>query len=370
MDAKSRVRVLLVAVGVSLALLCPMAGSARAELVKVGLFGDSIAEGDHVPDAAKNAMPGALREALQRGGATLGGRGLIAAMPRRMRWSDGWQFLGFLFDPLAPYGASGYSAVTDDPAATATVEVQTRRVAVFFVRSRTGGTFSVTAGERSWTIDTAGPSSGAAHRWVTMPRGVKDLVIHGPTSGRLRFTGVLERRGPRHGERVVELSNLAHGARWAEQDFGPLQRQAIGALGLDVTILMYGGNEGLGIDRSGDTSIAGRYLRGLEARGRYARSHGGRCVIIPPGRAGITTRTRHLLERTAKVAAGDVGCLYAPVLDSLKPVDEWNRPSPYSDGIHPTARGYQISAAAVAPPVFTLIDKVTAAPHAAKKRRK
>jgi lysophospholipase L1-like esterase len=189
--------------------------------------------------------------------------------------------------------------------------------------------------------------------------------VHGPSRGRLRFTGILDRLIPTK-QRRLEVSNLAHGARWAEQDFGPLQRQAVAALGLDLTILMFGGNEGLGIDRSGDTSIAARYLRGLEARGRFARRRGGACLVIPPGRSGITTKTRHLLGRTAKVAAEDVGCTYAPVLDDIKPIDQWNSPSPFSDGTHPTARGYRLYANAVAPEVLKVLDDVTANLRAAR----
>lgn len=359
-----------IAVALAIAISFATATSARAELIKVGLFGDSIAEGDHVPDALHNAMPGQLRDALRRAGAKLGGRGLVAAMPRRMTWTGNWQYLGFLFDPLAPFGASGYSAVTDDPTATATLEVSSRRVAVFYVRSSSGGVFSVSAGRRTWTIDGKGPSSGAAHQWIDLPAGVREVVVHGPSSGRLRFTGILDRSVPKPGETRVELSNLAHGARWAEQDFGPYQRQAVSALGLDLTVLMYGGNEGLGIDRSGDQSIAERFQRGLVTRGRFAVRNGGACLVIPPGRAGITTRTRHLLARAAKAAAKAAGCTYAPVLANLRPIDQWNTVSEYSDGIHPTARGYRVYANAVAPEVLRVLDDYTARLRAARRGRR
>jgi hypothetical protein len=319
--------------------------------VTVAVVGDSVQEGYTADDFADDfasidpvraGLAPVLRSLLAAETDARPGTGFVPAHPARFHFEGDWLHTGFGFGLAGPFGASGYAAETADPAATATVAVSEREVAVLYWRGPQGGSFGVTAGGRTWTIDThAAASSGAGVRWLRLPAGATTLTIGGPAGGGLiRFTGLLARRpAPRHTIQY-EVEELAHSGRRTGEDLTPANRQAFGALRIDLTLILSGTTDELTSDYLGGRRWIDDFEGGLRIRAREAR-RSGRCVIVPPPPLPVRRSVQSAYSRVARRVAAREGCTFADLLEHVWPSSRASIARGLTkEGIHPTHAGY------------------------------
>jgi lysophospholipase L1-like esterase len=356
---------------VSVVVTLVAAASAFSE-VRIGLTGDSIVEDGGV--VSTTGLRAAVRARLQRLGYDAAGWGYVPAHGASLRMDrDGsvvappwryrgdWTFVGLppFFAPSSPpahrvhsrFGADGHAVESVSPFARATARVSGDRFAVLFVRAPDAGRFRFTVDGRARTIDArARALDGGGIAWLAARRrgGGRHIVTVAPLDGKLRFTGVLSERTGRSSRPRVQVISLGQSCACAGDRFPPAQRQALAALELDLTLIMFGTNDQAVLQAGDDEAARASVVAGLRARGALARRRGGRCVVVPPApnpRPPMIQREIRELERRA---AADAGCRYAPVLARL-----WSGPSSVAaglteDGIHPTPAGYRRMARALA----------------------
>jgi hypothetical protein len=345
-------------------LCCALAApTADARRVTVAVVGDSVQEGYTVEDYANNfatanpartGLTPVLRDALARATGNRPGTGFIPVHPALWRFSGQWLRTGFDFGSAGPIGASGYGAETADPTATATIAVPERQVAVLYHRGPDGGAFTVSAGGRSWRIDTQAPQpDGGGETWLTLPGRARTLTVSGPVNGAgvVRFTGLIARKpAPRDGIQF-EVSNLAHAGRRTGEDLTPDNEQAFARLHIDVTLLMSGTVDEMTADYIGGDRWINEFEGGLRTRARVARRT-GRCVIVPPPTLPVAPAVTQGFMDVEKRVAREEGCTFAPVLEHV-----WASPNASiagrltHEGIHPTRAGYARVASKLVPPV-------------------
>jgi hypothetical protein len=337
------------------AALFAAAPAAQARSVSVAVVGDSVQEGYTVQDfadgfasidPARAGLAPALQDALGRPG-----DGFVPAHPARWTLSGDWLATGYGFGTAGPFGASGYGLETRDGAAAATTRIEHGRVAVLYWRGPGGGTLTVTAGDRTWSIATAGArSDGGGETWLHLPLGATALTVRGPADGGLvRFLGVHARSSGRYA-----VLNLAHGGRRTGEDLTAANRQAFLALHPDVTLLLSGTVDEMTSDYAGGDRWLRDFEGGLRVRARLARRT-GRCAIVPPAPLPVRASIHRAYLRAAQRIAREEGCTFAPVLARV-----WRSPEASiarrltREGVHPTRAGYARVARALVPLVREL----------------
>lgn len=350
----------------------PAAASDAAARVRIGLTGDSIVEDGGV--TSPTSLAAALRSELRRRGYDARGWGYVPAHGSALQLrSDGvvtaapwsfagaWTFLGLtpffdLASPIphlltSPFGADGHAVESASPLAAATAEISGERFGVLFVRAPDAGSFSFSVDGRTRIVDAyATAVDGGGIAWLSAPRdgGSRHLVDIAPLHGTLRFSGVISEQARRSSRQSVDVMSLGRSCACASDVFPPAQRQALGALRLDVTVIMFGTNDQPKLGAAADDTVRQRLIAGLRARGAVARRGGGRCIIVPPAPNRRPFAAQHELRRLEHIAAAQAGCSYAPLFKHL-----WRGSASIAagytvDGIHPTAAGYRLMAYALA----------------------
>jgi hypothetical protein len=350
------------AIALVLCVACACAPVAAAKRITVAVVGDSVQEGytaaDYTDDfasivPARAGLVPVLRQVLAGETGARPGAGFIPAHPARWKLSGDWLETGYGFGTAGPFGASGYGFETTDSSATATIDVAERDVAVLYWRGPGGGTFTVSAGGRTWPIDTsAARSEGGGETWLHLPDGAGTVTITGPADGRLiRFTGLLARRpAPRHAIQY-EVSNLAHAGRRAGEDITPANREAFERLGIDVTLIMSGTTDEMTSDYIGGGRWIKDYDGGLRYRARVARRT-GRCVIVPPAPLPVKTWIQRAYFRVGKRVAREEHCTFAHLLSHVWPSSKASIAKRLTkEGVHPTTAGYVRISRALVPAI-------------------
>lgn len=201
-----------------------------------------------------------------------------------------------------------------------------------------------TVDARANTLDGGGIAWVAARR---RGRG-KHLITITPLDGRLRLTGVLSERTRRASRPRVEVIALGQSCACASDRFTPAQQQAVAALELDLTLILFGTNDQVKLQSSDDGATRAAVIAGLRSRGELARRHGGTCIIVPPAPNPRPPGIQREIRKLERRAAAQAGCRYAPILARL-----WSATTSVSagltdDGIHPTPAGYRRMARALA----------------------
>jgi GDSL-like lipase/acylhydrolase family protein len=330
--------------------------------VKVALEGDSLVEGRPGP---RGDLAYWVRWELRRLHVSVGAGGYVAAHAngfttgpggdvRSFPWtySPGWILEGLGLSPPSPFGANGRMSLTTSRAATARARLSGNRFAVLFARSPDAGAFEVSVDGVHTLVNARGAvTDGSGLVWLRAPSPVprvSHVVVEGPRSGVLRFTGVLARSAVRGERTQVEVSSLGQACACATDPLPPTRLQALEALRPDISVIMLGTNgEGRFLE-SGDERIPTGYLQGLEKRARVARMHGGRCVIVshPPNQrpAALQAKFRALARKAAQAGR----CRFEPVFDGIWNGDTSARLGLTADGIHPTPPGYRRMSARLA----------------------
>ncbi len=363
LPAASLVALLLVAaIGAAPAVASPRPATGR---VTVAVFGDSVVESALIPNFLQQGMVPQLSRAVWALGFAPGGVGLIPAV--RFRWHfshvapfgsvsiprNGWLTLGFGPLPDGFDGPSGYSAVALSPLATATVAVSDPEIEVLYTSTSVPCTFKVSSAGRTWTIDTFRHGANAdTGTWITLPSGRHELTIHGPSCGVLLFDGAVARLPVQRGTVQVEVDDLGHGGGFPSIQWNQRIQQAIIGQRYDVSVFMFGY---LAEDVPG---LSPAYVSSVTSRARIARKHGGACLIVQPTPVAAPQSAVSKISRIDRSIARQVGCTYTTVLAHL-----WSNANTaeqrglvLADGFHPTAAGYKLIAAALAPVIAQMIQ--------------
>ena len=366
--------------------------------LRVGLTGDSIVEDGGVTSTTNLAA--AVRSELRRLGYDARGWGYVPAhgstphlqadgtvTAAPWRFAGPWTFLGLtpFYDPVSPiahvltspFGADGHAVESASGLATATAEISGDRFAVLFVRAPDAGSFRFSVDGRTRTVAAqAATVDGGGTAWLNAPRDgrLRHLIEVAPLDGTLRFSGVYSERAPDPSRPSVAVMSLGRSCACAADAFPPGQRQALGALRLDLTVIMFGTNDQPALAAAGDAGARERVIAGLSDRAALALRHGGGCLIVPPARNARPLAEQYELRRLEHAAAAQAGCTYAPVFRLLW-TGRGSVAAGYTvDGIHPTPAGYRLMAGALAPLIGKAAAKrmmITPAPkeHATLSKR-
>jgi lysophospholipase L1-like esterase len=342
-----------------------LALAAALTRITVGLFGDSTSEGYHLAHPQRDGLAARLQGELVRRGYERGAEGLIPAMPQRFRFNavnrfdagrapaGGWLASGYGWGPGAA-GPSGYSAYTTSTGASARAPVDGTQLQVLYEAAPFAPPFTLDGGGASWTIDPSAQPAGPASTWVTLPAGTRSVTVHGPQRpGPMAFDGVVVHRPPTPGRVQVEVQNLAHAGHGPGEDLNPKTVAELRAQAYDVSILFWAPLAEIFDPQRGP--IQASYVRSLLQRAQLARESGS-CLIVGayplPAPRYMVTRVRAADRAVARQA----GCTYTSALAHL-----WNARTAVRrgwvilDGVHPTPRGYQRIAKALAPVVARLV---------------
>jgi lysophospholipase L1-like esterase len=322
---------------------CPFPSDAvsQAAPFKVMLAGDSIVEGcDLRVPGHTGGLGDAARRALRSQGIRAGGGGYLPvhdALPAtrelpRSYWPveyDGdWSFDGTFGSAPSPFAPDGFSSSSSAADSVLSATLRADRVGLLYGIAPDGGQFTAALGDRAERLNARAAAPRTGVRWLPAPGAVDRLRISAIAGGVARLAGLIVRRD---GDEV-EIDQLGRSGAQALDGLSAPNRQALAALDPDLTILMFGTNEE-GMALAGDVEqAADRLARGLALRARLARRSGGRPRSLQ-GR----------LSRVAARAARAGGCSFRPVLSRLwRTGDESIRRGLTSDGIHPTAAGYEL----------------------------
>jgi lysophospholipase L1-like esterase len=349
----------------SVVAMPPAANSFAFSSVRIGLTGDSIVEDGGV--TSTTGLRAALRARMQRIGYDATGWGYVPAHGSALRMHpDGsvvappwryrgdWTFIGLppFFDPASPiahrlrsrFGADGRAAETTSPLARATARISGDRFAVLFVRGPDAGRFRVSVDDKERTVDAhASKLDGDGIAWLTAPRRSqgRHVITVTPLDGVLRFTGVLTEPRRRASRPRVQVIALGQSCACASDRFGLAQQQALAALKLDLTLIMFGTNDQVRLQASDGDATRAAVVARLRSRGELARRNGGTCIIVPPAPNHRPLDIQRELRKLERRAAALAGCRYAPVLDRLWSATTSVTAGLTEDGIHPTPAGYQ-----------------------------
>ncbi|HEX4108829.1 MAG TPA: hypothetical protein VHX88_11880 [Solirubrobacteraceae bacterium] len=383
LDRLHPARALLAAV---LTLLCaPAAASALAPRVTVALFGDSVVEGYTIPNPVADSLAPQLADALGRDGFQPGGIGFVAANPTRWRFdhyalqpptgtapsvanpalglpalstsipTGGWLMLGDGTEG-GQDGLSGYGALAASPQATATLAVSDPEVAILYEGGANAAPFTVAGGARTWTI-TPPPAPGPTESWLAIPRGVRSLTVHGPSTGGLVFEGAIERLSRSPNKVQVEVEDLGHAGQPPWIGLTASTIAALRAQQFDISVFLDAYIPELSAVVPSDAASAiASYEQALTARARVARNARGWCVIADPSpMARVPASVTARFARVDRTIAARTGCAYTGVLGHAWPASSAsNRGWTLLDGIHPSAKGYRRLAALLEPLIARL----------------
>jgi hypothetical protein len=253
-------------------------------------------------------------------------------------------------------GLSGYSARTLSPSATATTTVSDPYIKVLFASSFAPCSFAVSTGARSWTINTYRPGNVlvAAQSEIDIGPGTHTLTVHGPSCGEMIFDGIVAEAPVKPGSTQIQFDNLGHAARLPQTDL--LSRVEEGILQQDykLSVFLYGYIGELLVS-PGQSATA--YAQALLTRARLARMNGGACLIVEPTPLeGVPQSQVTLVSGLERSVARQAGCTYTSALAHLwNPQAAINAGLVVLDGIHPTAKGYTLIAAKLAPIIAGLV---------------
>src|SRR5207237_5257455 len=107
---------------------------------------------------------------------------------------------------------------------------------------------------------------------------------------------------------------------------------------------------------------AKRYERGMLPRALLARRNGGRCLILDKGPLDVAPSTTRRFSAINRRVAREAGCGYSDALKNLWPHPEaaYEEGFTQADNLHPTPKGYNLMAHAMAPLVARLVDRASA----------
>jgi hypothetical protein len=366
----------LIAAG-ALASAAP-APAAPGRRVTIAVEGDSVVEGALTPLGLTRGLSPQISAALARGGVRRGGPGYLAPIlgrfvfSRRVAPSFGpvpagaWAIFGH--DALPPGdGISGYAAVASSATATARIRIYGSDVGVLFTTATRATPFRVEVPGRTYRLDAFAPGKPHSSQvWLSLaPGGSRILTVRGPSKGALVFGGIIDRRPPPAGAVQVESENLGHAALLPQDALAPRITEALAAQRFDITVLLWSylaeliGNTGGQPDR-----ISADYERGLLARARLARRHGGQCVVADatPIPVASTVSARYAAIDT-RVAA-EAGCVHTAALAGLWPDASRGFEDGHTliDDVHPTVPTYRRMAAALAPVLAPMVRRAAATP--------
>jgi lysophospholipase L1-like esterase len=328
----------------------PVAVSTAAPF-KVVLAGDSIVEGcEYRVPGHTGGIADAVRRALRARGLRAGGRGYIPAHDARgstpefprsywpLEYAGAWSFEGTFGAAPSAFAPDGFSSSTVgvDSALSATLSAD--RVGLLYGIAPDGGRFTLALGDRKQRVNARGPSPATGVKWLPAPDSVDRLRISGIAGGVARVAGVIARR--EHDD--VEVNQVGRSGAQAVDGLSAPNRQALTALEPTLTVLMFGTNEE-GMALGGNVAEAERRLtQGIVRRAQLAR-RSGRCVVVPHAPNNRPGQLQARLTRAAAVAARAGGCGFRPVLSEVwRSGDDSIRRSLTTDGVHPTAAGYEL----------------------------
>jgi lysophospholipase L1-like esterase len=329
--------------------------------VTIAVFGDSVVEAYTVPGFLRWGLVPQIGDSMVAAGFERGGVGLIPATPFRWHFNhfvpysvnpapaDGWLLVGYGL--AGSDGPSGYSALASSPAASATAPIDDPLVGVLYTKNTTSGSFTVTAGSATWTIDahSTGPPT-PVETWLQMPPGARSITVHGPTTGTLLFDGVVGRRPVAAARIQVEVDNLGHQAHLLGRDLSPRVIGSLTQQRYDVSVLLGGYLSELIAASQPGTYREDQYLTALRRRASLVRAYGGRCLIVDPSPIPVPARIAVRYAAIDRRAAAQAGCGYSRALAHL-----WSSATSVrlgltlADDIHPTAAGYRLIARALEP---------------------
>jgi hypothetical protein len=337
------------------------AAGATGRRVTIAVFGDSVVESYTVPDFLAKGLVPQIGDSLVAAGFDRGGVGLIPVTPFRWHFNhfvpysvnpapaDGWLLVGYGL--AGSDGPSGYSALASSPAASATAPIDDPLVGVLYTKNTTSGSFTVTAGSATWTIDahSTGPPT-PVETWLQMPPGARSITVHGPTSGTLLFDGVVGRRPVAAGRIQVEVDNLGHQAHLLGRDLSPRVIGSLTQQRYDISVFLGGYLSELIAASEPGTYREDQYLTALRRRAALVRAYGGRCLIVDPSPIPVPPRIVARYAAIDRRAAAAGGCGYSGALAHLwKTATSVKRGLTLADDIHPTAAGYRLIARALEP---------------------
>jgi lysophospholipase L1-like esterase len=348
------------------------AAGATGRRVTVAMFGDSVAEGYTVPDFLVDGLVPQIETAMVKAGFQRGGVGLIPVTPFRWKFNhyvpfslgpppaDGWLLIGYGL--AGTDGPSGYSGLASSPAANATTPIDDPLVGVLYTKNTASGSFTVTAGGQTWTIDahSTGPPA-PAETWLVMPAGARSITVHGPTSGTLLFDGIVGRRPVGAGRIQVEVDNLGHMAHLLGRDFSARVAASLTEQRYDVSVFLGGYlSELLAASQAGDFR-ENQYVTGLREHAALVRAYGGLCLIVDPSPLPVAAEIAARYAAIDKRAAREDGCSYSDAISHLwKAATSVRQGLTLVDDIHPTAAGYRLIVRALLPALKAMVRRVAA----------
>jgi lysophospholipase L1-like esterase len=322
-----------------------------------------------VPDFLQDGLSPLLEDALVKAGFPRGGTGFIPATP--FRWTLKRSFViggmgsqpakGWLLDGFGTQsgldGLSGYSALAESPAATATAPIDAPTVAVLFTKYRGGPNFTASAGGQTWTISTnsSGPPQ-PTQVWLTVPAGSKTLTITGPDYGRFVFDGAISRRPVAPGTVQVEVENLGHMGHLLGQDLSQLVAESIVQQRFNVSVFLGGYLYIEEANAQSENTRAKQYSAALHRYINLIRTYGGQCLIADPTPLPAPAKLVARFDAIDRTVAQAEGCTYSGALTHL-----WSASTSVAKGltlvddIHPTAAGYRLIIKALMPALTKLV---------------
>lgn len=353
-------------VGLACAAAPPPAVAAGPSPDTIAVYGDSVVEGYGIPGSLEHGLvPQLLTDVAREGIFERGAAGFIPANEFRWRFThyalagrdvparDGWILAGE--SSPAQDGLSGYSGMPLSSASTATAPIGGDEVGVLFTMLPDGGVLTVTAGTQTFAIDTrsSGPPAPGV-RWIRVPAGAHAITVGGTDSGRLIFDGVIDRALLSAGHIGVEVENLGHHGHRLAQDSAPRILAALAAQRFDISVFLDGYIWAYLAARGGAARVQEAYATELRTRIRLVRRYGGRCLVADP--SPLRVRTAALIGAIDRRVARAEGCAYTGALTRLwNPLTAHKAGMTAVDGVHPTARGYRLMAATLAPLLVRMV---------------
>jgi lysophospholipase L1-like esterase len=339
------------ALGLAICAVAHPAAASTAAPFRVVLAGDSIVEGcEHRVPGHTGGLAAAVRRVLRTHGLRARGRGFIPAHDARgstpeaprsywpLEYAGTWSFEGTFGAAPSPFAPDGFSSSTAASDSVLSATLSADSVGLLYGIAPDGGRFSVALGRRKERVNARAPAPATRVKWLPAPDSLDRLRISDIAGGVARVAGVIARS--EHDD--VEVNQVGRSGAQAADGLSAANRQALTALEPDLTVIMFGTNEE-GMALGGDVAAAERRLtQGIVRRARLARGS-GRCVVVPHAPNNRPDPLQARLTRAAAVAARTGGCGFRPVLSRVwLSGDDSIRRGLTTDGIHPTATGYEL----------------------------
>jgi lysophospholipase L1-like esterase len=335
---------------VLISLLLPAAASATR--YSVAITGDSIIESAPLRDQSNNGLASLgfmVNNSLASKGIKMGGYGFVpmhaSVTPIDYPWAfkGTWQQEGLFWFPSTKsvFGADGMPSSTNDPAASAQINLISNKIAILYGKATTGGSFKISFDNKpATTINTRATTNGSGIRWFSLSKSAHAVKIYGASGGTVRLTGLIASYTLTTG-REVEVDQVGHGGDLAASNIAPPQLSALRDLRPKLTLIMFGSNEEATEMLYGSTSSRAKLTQGIVARAKTARLT-GKCIVVPHAPNGRSAALQAAYRAAAQAGATQGRCSFAPALDGI-----WNGSLSQSqglttDGIHPTLAGYRL----------------------------